>query len=164
MDAFIVPAGAKADRILDGAFEAMAAAPEGSPKLTVEGRPLVARRCAGSAVWFDFATLCDGPRSQRDYLDLAQRFAVLFLSNIPVMSAAQGDLARRFTWLVDILYDHRVKLVASAAAPVVKLYTAGPNAREFPRTVSRLTEMRTRDYMALPHTTNGVPAPVPVSA
>jgi cell division protein ZapE len=68
------------------------------------------------------------------------------------MSAQQGDLARRFTWLVDILYDHHVKLLASAEAPAAALYVAGPNAREFPRTVSRLAEMRAREYMALPHT------------
>ena len=72
----------------------------------------------------------------------------MLISDIPVMSAQQGDLARRFTWLVDIFYDHGVKLVLSAAAPAEKLYVAGPNAQEFPRTVSRLTEMRTRDYMA----------------
>ena len=96
---------------------AMRAGPDEDPRLAIEGRTLAARRRAGSAVWFDFAALCDGPRSQRDYLELAQRFAVVFLSGIPRMSAAQGDHARRFTWLVDILYDHRVKLVASAAAP-----------------------------------------------
>ncbi|MET0440790.1 MAG: AFG1/ZapE family ATPase, partial [Casimicrobiaceae bacterium] len=116
------------------------------------------KRRAGSAIWFDFAALCDGPRSQRDYLELAQRFAVVFLSGIPVMGADKGDLARRFTWLVDILYDHRVKLVASAEAPAERLYVEGRNAQEFPRTVSRLTEMRTRDYMALPHASEETPA------
>ena len=111
----------------------------------------MARRRAGGAVWFDFSALCDGPRSQRDYLELARSFSVLFLSDIPAMSAQDGDRARRFTWLIDILYDHRVKLLASAAAPAEELYVAGPNAQEFPRTVSRLAEMRTREYMALPH-------------
>ncbi len=91
------------------------------------GRSLAQRR-AGSAVWFDFATLCDGPRSQRDYLELARRFSVLFLSGIPRMSADMGDRARRFTWLVDILYDHRVKLLASAATHPDDLYRDGPNA------------------------------------
>jgi cell division protein ZapE len=67
------------------------------------------------------------------------------------MTPDMGDRARRFTWLVDILYDHRVKLLASAEAPAEALYTEGPNAQEFPRTVSRLIEMRTRDYMAHPH-------------
>ena len=140
-----------ADAALERAFEAMAVGPDDDPKFSVEHRTLTARRRAGGAVWFDFAALCDGPRSQRDYLELARRFAVMFLSGIPVMSDQQGDVARRFTWLVDILYDHRVKLLASAAAPAAELYVAGPNVQEFPRTVSRLAEMRTRDYMALPH-------------
>ena len=146
------------------AFDAMRSGPDESAKLVIEGRTLTARRCAGSAVWFDFATLCDGPRSQRDYLELAQRFAVVFLSDVPVMTAAQGDLARRFTWLIDILYDHKVKLIASAAAPAPALYVAGPNAQEFPRTVSRLTEMRTHDYMALAHAADGAPVSVSVPA
>ncbi|MFO1324055.1 MAG: cell division protein ZapE [Burkholderiales bacterium] len=164
VDTFLVPGGPHADRVLNEAFDQMAAAPDESAKLVVDGRTLHARRRAGSAVWFEFGALCDGPRSQRDYLELARRFAVVFLSDIPVMSAAQGDLARRFTWLVDILYDHKVKLVASAAAPADRLYPAGPNAQEFPRTVSRLTEMRTHEYMALPHAADGVAAPVPVPA
>jgi len=89
---------------------------------------------------------------------------VVFLSDIPVMTAAQSDLARRFTWLIDILYEHRVKLIASAAAPAAALYVAGANVQEFPRTVSRLTEMRTRDYMGLPHAADGIAAPVSVPA
>jgi cell division protein ZapE len=151
VETFLVPAGPAADAALKAAFDAWQSGADESPRLTVEGRTLVARRRAGSAVWFDFATLCDGPRSQRDYLELAQRFAVLFLSDIPVMTAQQSDLARRFTWLIDILYDNGVKLVASAAAPAEALYLAGANVQEFPRTVSRLTEMRTHDYMARSH-------------
>jgi cell division protein ZapE len=164
VDAFLVPCGPQSERAMEDAFEAMRTGPDETAKLAVEGRALVARRRAGSAVWFDFTALCDGPRSQRDYLELAQRFAVLFLSGIPVMSAGQGDLARRFTWLVDILYDHKVKLIASAAAPASALYTAGPNAQEFPRTVSRLAEMRTHEYMALPHAADGTPVQVAVPA
>ena len=161
VETFHVPAGAVADAAMERTFDAMRNGPDESPQLTIEARPLCARRRAGSAIWFDFDALCDGPRSQRDYLELAQRFAVLFLSGIPVMSADKADLARRFTWLVDILYDHRVKLVASAAAPAEILYLEGRNAREFPRTVSRLTEMRTRDYMALPHASGETAAALP---
>jgi cell division protein ZapE len=161
VETFHVPSGAAADAAMARAFEAMRTSADESPHLTIEGRPLLARRRAGSAIWFDFEALCDGPRSQRDYLELAQRFAVLFLSGIPVMKADQGDLARRFTWLVDILYDHRVKLVASADAAAERLYVEGRNAQEFPRTVSRLTEMRTRDYMALPHASEESPAALP---
>jgi cell division protein ZapE len=155
VESFLVPAGARAEATLERTFEAMRMAPDEDPKLVIEGRTLTAKRRTGSAVWFEFGTLCDGPRSQRDYLELAQRFAVLFLSGIPMMSDQQGDLARRFTWLIDILYDHRVKLLASAEAPAEGLYPSGPNAQEFPRTVSRLAEMRTREYMALPHLADG---------
>jgi cell division protein ZapE len=154
-----VPLGPESDAALAAAFESMRSGRDGDPKLAIEGRTLVARRCAGSAAWFDFATLCDGPRSQRDYLELARRFPVLFLSGIPRMTAEMGDRARRFTWLVDILYDHRVKLLASAAVPPDDLYREGPNSREFGRTASRLAEMQTHDYMAEPH----VAAAIPVS-
>ncbi|MEO8344472.1 MAG: cell division protein ZapE [Betaproteobacteria bacterium] len=151
VNTFHVPAGALADAALERAFDAIVSGTDESPKLTVDHRPLLARRRAGSAVWFDFRVLCDGPRSQRDYLELARRFSIVFVSDIPVMTAQDGDRARRFTWLVDILYDHRVKLLASAATSPADLYVAGPNVQEFPRTVSRLAEMRTRDYMAMPH-------------
>lgn len=145
------PLGPHAEAALAAAFERMRSGPDGNPHLAIEGRTLLARKCAGSAVWFDFATLCDGPRSQRDYLELARTFPVLILSGVPRMSAEMGDRARRFTWLVDILYDHRVKLLVSAETPPGELYREGPNSREFPRTVSRLVEMQTREYMALPH-------------
>jgi len=145
------PLGPDADAALAAAFERMRSGPDEDPLLTIEGRPLPALRVAGSAAWFDFATLCEGPRSQRDYLELARSFPVLFLSGVPALSAEAGNSARRFTWLVDILYDHRVKLVISAAVPPDSLYRAGPNQREFARTVSRLIEMQSREYMSLPH-------------
>jgi cell division protein ZapE len=155
---FFVPPGTQADLAMTRAFDAMRTGPDEGAILVVDGRDIVVRRCAGSAVWFDFHALCDGPRSQRDYLDIARRFAVVFLSGIPAMGRDQRDLARRFTWLIDILYDHRVKLIASAAVPVEELYPEGINAQEFVRTVSRLIEMRTREYMARPHLANGVAA------
>ena len=99
-------------------------------------------------MWFDFTALCDGPRSQRDYLELARSYAVIFLSGVPAMTADMGDRARRFTWLVDVLYDRRVKLVLSAAVPPERLYTEGPLAHEFPRTVSRLVEMQSAEFLA----------------
>ncbi len=145
------PLGPLADAALAAAFERMRSGPDEDPRLTIEGRVLAALRVAGSAAWFDFATLCEGPRSQRDYLELARSFPVLLLSGVPALTAEAGNSARRFTWLVDILYDHRVKLVISAAVVPEALYRAGPNQREFARTVSRLIEMQSRDYMALPH-------------
>ena len=152
---FHTPADAAAEQEMSRTFDAMASGPDESATLVIEGRELHARRRAGSAIWFDFEALCEGPRSQRDYLELAKRFAVMLVSGVPRMDRARADAARRFTWLVDILYDHRVKLVLSAAAPADTLYVEGPNAQEFPRTVSRLTEMRSHDYMALAHVSAG---------
>jgi cell division protein ZapE len=132
-------------------FERMRPGPDEDPRLVIEGRTLKARKRAGSLVWFDFATLCDGPRSQLDYLELARRFAVVIVSGVPRLTTDMGNAARRFTWLIDVLYDHRVKLLLSAAVPADDLYQEGPNTQDFLRTVSRLIEMRTYEYMALPH-------------
>jgi cell division protein ZapE len=151
VEAYHTPLGAEADAALLRAFERMRGGPDEDPRLVIEGRAIHAKRRAGSAAWFEFTALCDGPRSQLDYLELAERFSVLLLSSVPRMTAAMGDRARRFTWLVDILYDHRVKLLVAAAARPEDLYREGPNSQEFPRTASRLIEMQTHDYMALPH-------------
>ncbi|KAB7594590.1 cell division protein ZapE [Verminephrobacter sp. Larva24] len=110
---------------------------------------ILARRKAGGLVWFDFKTLCAGPRSQNDYLEIATRFHTLLLSDVPCMPVGMASAARRFTWLVDVLYDRRVKLILSAAVPPEQLYTAGPLVHEFPRTVSRLHEMQSRAFLAL---------------
>jgi cell division protein ZapE len=142
-------------------FERMRPGPDEDSRLSVEGRTLKARARAGSLVWFDFAPLCDGPRSQLDYLELARRFAVVIVSGVPRLTADMGNAARRLTWLVDVLYDHRVKLLLSAAVPAEELYREGPNSQDFPRTVSRLIEMRTREYMALPHQAGETPEPTP---
>lgn len=118
--------------------------------LDVEGRTIPYRKRAGGVVWFDFQALCGGPRSYADYVDLAKRFHTLIVSGVPRMSARQSDAARRFTWLVDVLYDERVKLVLSAEAPPEELFTEGQNAADFQRTVSRLHEMQSAEYRRLP--------------
>ncbi len=127
------------DRLLDtGAME---------PDLFVENRKLRAVALGGSIVWFDFATLCGGPRSQNDYLDLASRFQTVILSDVPRMAPRDASQARRFTWLIDVFYDHKVKLVMSAECPAEALYTKGPMSNEFHRTVSRILEMQSREYL-----------------
>jgi cell division protein ZapE len=148
---YYTPLSEAVDAELSALFERMRPGPDEDPRLTVEARALKVRRRAGSLVWFDFATLCESPRSQLDYLELARRFAVVILSGVPRLTPDMGNAARRFTWLVDVFYDHRVKLLLSAAVPADELYREGPNSQEFPRTVSRLIEMRTHEYMALPH-------------
>ena len=119
------------------------------PVLHIEARQIRAKRKAGGMVWFDFKTLCGGPRSQNDYLEIASMFHTVFLSDVPHMPLRMASEARRFTWLIDVLYDRRVKLVMSAAVAPADLYTEGPMAHEFPRTVSRLSEMQTKEYLSL---------------
>jgi cell division protein ZapE len=132
------------------AFHDIAETEDDDPVLMIEARHIRARRRAGGAVWFDFAVLCGGPRSQNDYLELAARFHTVLLSNVPRMSAGQASEARRFTWLVDVLYDHGVKLIMSAEALPTSLYTTGSLALEFQRTASRLVEMQSRSYLESP--------------
>ena len=115
--------------------------------LDVEGRVIAYRKRAGGLVWFDFQALCGGARSYTDYVDLARRFHTVMLSGVPRMSAKNADAARRFTWLVDVFYDVRVKLVVSAEAQPEELFTEGENAAEFQRTVSRLHEMQSAQYV-----------------
>lgn len=119
--------------------------------VNVLGRELPVIHRAPGVAWFDYATLCAGPRSQNDYLVLADRHHTLILSSVPQMTPEMANQARRFTWLIDVLYDHRVKLVVSAAVAAEQLYTAGPQVTEFKRTVSRLIEMRSHEYLASPH-------------
>jgi cell division protein ZapE len=115
--------------------------------LDVEGRTIPYRKRAGGLVWFDFDVLCGGARSYADYVDLAKRFHTVMLSGVPRMSPKDSDAARRFTWLVDVFYDDRVNLIVSAAAEPEDLFTAGEQAAEFQRTVSRLHEMQTVEYL-----------------
>lgn len=143
------PLGPQADASMAEAFCQIAEMRDEPPLLQIEHRELRARRKAGGVVWFDFRALCGGPRSHNDYLELAARFHTLLLSDVPRMTPRTASEARRFTWLVDVLYDRRVKLILSAAVPPEQLYLEGPLVHEFPRTASRLHEMQTADYLAL---------------
>jgi cell division protein ZapE len=143
------PLGPAAEAALTEAFEQLAEVRDEDPVLYIEQREITARRKAGGVVWFDFKWLCGGPRSQNDYLELASRFHTLILSNVPQMQPRMASEARRFTWLVDVLYDRRVKLIMSAEVTPEQLYLEGPLAHEFPRTVSRLNEMQSAEFLAL---------------
>jgi cell division protein ZapE len=143
------PLGEQADAEMTDLFNKLAEAQDEDPIMTIEARQIQARRRAGGVVWFDFKTLCGGPRSQNDYLEIASQFHTVMLSNVPHMPVRMASEARRFTLLVDVLYDRRVKLVMSAQVPPEELYTEGPLAHEFPRTVSRLNEMQSAEFLAL---------------
>ena len=144
------PIGADTERALGAEFDRIAEVEDEGQALDVEGRQIRYLRRAGGIVWFDFAGLCGGPRSYTDYVDLARRFHTIVLSGVPEMGPRQASEARRFTWLIDVMYDARVKMIMSAAVPVDKLYTQGALAHEFARTVSRIEEMQTIDYLRLP--------------
>lgn len=143
------PLGEVADAAMLDAFERLAETQDEDPVLQIEARKIYARRKAGGLVWFDFKTLCGGPRSQNDYLEIATQFHTVLLSDVPQMVPRMASEARRFTWLVDVLYDRRVKLIMSAAVPAAELYTEGLMANEFARTVSRLQEMQSSEFLAL---------------
>ncbi len=151
VELYHTPTGPEADVLMDRAFTRLAEAHDESPTLHIEAREIRARRKAGGVVWFDFKTLCGGPRSQNDYLEIATQFHTVLLSDVPQMPVRMASEARRFTWLVDVLYDRRVKLVVSAQVPPEALYNEGPLAHEFPRTVSRLNEMQSAAFLALEH-------------
>ena len=146
---YLTPLGAEADAAMRIAFDRLAETQDEDPVLHIEAREIQARRKAGGLVWFDFKTLCGGPRSQNDYLEIATQFHTVLLSDVPHMPVRMASEARRFTWLVDVLYDRRVKLIMSAAVPPEGLYTEGPLVHEFPRTVSRLNEMQSSEFLAL---------------
>ncbi len=153
MEMYLVPHDGAAERKMAEDFRRLAASEGRGGTVEVLGRSLTVVRQAPGVIWFDFATLCGGARSQNDYLEIAREHHTVILSDVPKMLAGNASEARRFTWLIDVLYDHRVKLIMSAAVEAYDLYTEGHNAHEFVRTVSRLMEMRTRDYLAEAHRT-----------
>jgi len=147
---YVTPDGAAADRALDEAWRVMThGQPAGEVTLTLKGRQLVVPRAVGDAARFSFADLCEKPLGARDYLAIAGRFSTVFIDHVPVLGEGKRNEAKRFTLLIDTLYDRRMRLVMSAAAPPERLYTAkrGTEVFEFERTASRLIEMQSRDWL-----------------
>lgn len=119
--------------------------------LNINNRKIFSLRCAGDVVWFNFYQLCQGPRSSADYIELARRFHTVLISGIPVMGENEEDLAHRFIDLVDEFYDRKVKLILSAEDKLIKLYHGRQLLPQFRRTVSRLMEMHSEEYLATPY-------------
>mgnify|MGYP000588443641 CR=1 FL=1 len=142
---------AGADGKLEAIWQRLAHGASQPRTIEILGRPLRCRRHVPGAIWFDFRELCGGPRAQTDYVELACEYHTVFLSDIPRLGSHQASEARRLTWLVDVFYDSRVKLVISAEVEADLLYTEGVQASEFFRTASRLTEMQSSAYLALAH-------------
>jgi cell division protein ZapE len=116
--------------------------------LTVKARPLAVPRAARGVAWFAFADLCANPLAAADYLAVAERFAAVIIEGIPRLSPQQRNEARRFNTLIDTLYEARTLLIVSAEVPPEEIYTAGDGTFEFRRTVSRLIEMQSKEYIA----------------
>ena len=160
LSVYYTPIGAQADRHLAKFFEAMTKATYAeNGTITLGGREIAFRRRAKGVIWLDFAEIFEKPRSQVDYLEIASAYHTVLISGVKRMAAAQTDVVRRFTWLVDVFYDQRVKLVLSAEVPPEELIEASEAAtppermvlREFTRTASRLREMQSKDYFSRKH-------------
>ena len=148
------PDGAASDGKMRDAFLRLSGGLEPLPNsLIVQGRRLDVPRQAGKVAWFDFEELCARPLGAADYIALATHYPVLLIDHVPQLSSAARDQARRFMTLIDELYEHRVTTVIAAAARPERLYPEGEGAIEFQRTVSRLHEMQSADYVARPHLT-----------
>ena len=149
---FIVPADDASAARIEELFERISAgAGSDARQVEIQGRWIPVQRVARNVIWFDFNELCGGAHAQEDYLEIARIYPTVFLSGIPVMTAEHASAARRFTWLIDVLYDNNVRLVASSAAAPEEICTEGGAAGEFSRTASRLIEMQSRQYLELPH-------------
>jgi cell division protein ZapE len=149
---YFTPLGAAAEQGLESCFARMAPGsrrPEA--QITVNGRDIAVKRRADGIIWFDFDALCAGPRAVADYIELAQSFKTVLVSDVPRFGAQCENEARRFVHLVDEFYDRGVNLVLSAAAPIGELYAGERLAAEFARTQSRLIEMQSSEYLAGPH-------------
>ena len=146
------PLGARASDELEQAFTRLTegAAP-GPEEIEVKGRILPVSLAARGVARFSFAELCDRPLAANDYLAIARHYHTVILADVPRLTAQQRDLARRFMLLIDALYEHKVKIVISAEVPPEQLYPSGDGVIEFERTVSRLMEMRSEDYLTLEH-------------
>jgi cell division protein ZapE len=149
---YVHPSGAEARQQLERYFRQVAPDGIAEPgRIEVLNRPIEYVRASDGVIWFDFAAVCDGPRSQDDYIELSKLYQTVLLSDVPQFDARLENQARRFIALVDEFYDRRVKLILSAAAPLGELYRGNRLSHEFERTRSRLAEMQSHDYLAAPH-------------
>lgn len=149
---YYTPPDAQAERHMLSAFQRVARGEvRADATLVINDRPIAARREADGAVWFAFDELCEGPRSVADYIEIARSWHTILVSGVPQFTPLTEDAARRFIELVDEVYDRGVKLVLSAAAPIVELYDGERLRAEFSRTESRLIEMQSEDYLAREH-------------
>ncbi len=151
---FFTPNNEENEQKLAALFKDMSGLAELNPGISViHDRDIPHKAKADHAIWFDFRALCFGPRSQADYLYLAERYEIVFVSGLERLTPQEKAEARRLTWLIDVLYDFRVKLCATSAVDVNDIYVEGDFAQEFTRTASRMVEMQSEVYLEQPHLT-----------
>lgn len=148
---WLTPIDASTNTTLNELFDQLSGHEDLSNTVEINGRILQSVRHTQRMIWFTFDALCKTARSQRDYLALSQHYHTVFVSDIPVLHEEEANAARRFTWLIDILYNARAKLIASSQTTPALLYLKGKKADEFARTRSRLEEMQSEAYLALTH-------------
>lgn len=149
---FHFPLDSEADISLERSFVSLSPdAGEVDVALEIENRLMQAKRCGDGVVWFEFTEICEGPRSQNDYIEIAIMYQTVLISNVPCFSAKKEDAARRFISLVDEFYDRNVKLILSAEVSIPELYQGERLGFEFERTESRLQEMQSREYLGYEH-------------
>ena len=155
---FFVPDNDENEQKLSDLFKNMSGGVAAEAGISViHGREIPHKAKSEQVIWFDFRALCFGPRSQADYLYLAEHYEIVFLSGLERLTPQEKAEARRLTWLIDVLYDYRVKLCATSKVGVDDIYVEGDFAQEFTRTASRMAEMQSEAYLKLPHLTLNAP-------
>ncbi|MEO8673685.1 MAG: cell division protein ZapE [Tahibacter sp.] len=149
---FHAPLGGNAERAMTDCFTRIShGVARGEREILIHDRPIEVHRLAEDVVWFEFSAICEGPRAVADYIEIGKDFGTVLISGVPQFTPVMEDAARRFIELVDEFYDRRVKLVLSAAVPIIDLYDGDRLRAEFSRTESRLIEMQSEEYLALQH-------------
>ena len=149
---YFYPLDAEAAENIRDAYESFARGGSAYKQdLTINQRLIKTQRYTDEVLWVDFADICGVPRSQHDYLEIANKFSTVLISNVPKIHADQDNIITYLINLVDVFYDQHVKLIISAEKPAEKLYTAGRLLKDFQRTCSRLLEMQSQEYLSLPH-------------
>jgi cell division protein ZapE len=154
---FLVPDDATSDTRMAVMFERLSPVlRQNVSQIEIMGRMIPVKMLSHGAVWFEFKDICGGPRAQTDYLEIAHLFHTVFVSHVPKLTGEDAAAAQRFVWLVDVFYDCHVKLVISAGVPPHEIGIDSMANGEFMRTISRLIEMQSKDYLGLPHQSEGV--------
>ncbi|MFD1261871.1 cell division protein ZapE [Entomomonas asaccharolytica] len=153
---YYCPNDAEAEKQLEHTFANLILDPTDAKEdidLTIENRLIHAKKACSTAVWFEFRDICDGPRSQNDYIDIAKAYKAVLISNVEQLDTNKEDMATRFIYLVDEFYDRNVKLILSAEVPLKDLYVGIRSEFAFQRTLSRLLEMQSHEFLTRPHKT-----------